>query len=714
MNLNSILAGAAAVLCVILALAVLIRSRRSLAGGCFSIGMFLFSIESALTCASVAVTSAENVALWQKYALLVRSFLPGVWLCFSLTYSRANYRDFLVRSRLLLVATFLIPLCWLPALRDQLFRIALLQMPLEEWALLFQPAAKLLNAAVLIATVLVLTNLERTFRTAVGTMRWRIKFLIIGLAVIFGAMIYTATESLLFSGYGLAELNVRSASLLIGCALIAAGYFRSGFGEIDLYPSRAVLHTSVTVLLTGIYLFVVGVLAQIVVHIGGAAGFPIATFLVLLGLAGLAVLLLSERFRRGLQLFVSRHFKRPQHDFRQIWARFTKALSMILEETPLSGTASRLISETFSALSVSIWLFDENREHLIRVASTAQATPDPSADACDSIKAAPLDSVELRNLSHPFNPRKTKGPWAKCLSEIAGGRFRTGGDPLVVPLIVGERWLGVIVLADRVGGLRYTAEEMDLLNCIGDQIAANLLNLRLTKEVMERKELEAFQAISAFFVHDLKNAASTLGLMLQNLPIHFDDPDFRRDALRGIESAAGRINELVARMNAFRQGIRLDGAEIDVNSVIEDALAGLDGTAGAELVTTLGEVPHIIGDRNQLQSLFTNLVLNATEAIGPGQTGRIAVETGQHDSWVSVLVCDNGCGMSDEFIKNSLFRPFRTTKKKGIGIGMFQAKLIVEAHKGAIQVKSAPGEGTTFRVLLPAQKMTTDNRPLTT
>jgi signal transduction histidine kinase len=130
-------------------------------------------------------------------------------------------------------------------------------------------------------------------------------------------------------------------------------------------------------------------------------------------------------------------------------------------------------------------------------------------------------------------------------------------------------------------------------------------------------------------------------------------------------------------------------------------LAGLDGTAGAELVTTLGQVPHIIGDRNQLQSLFTNLVLNATEAIGPGQNGRIAVETGQHDSWVSVLVCDNGCGMSDEFIKNSLFRPFRTTKKKGIGIGMFQAKLIVEAHKGAIQVKSAPGEGTTFRVLLP-------------
>ncbi len=704
MNLNSIVAGAAAVLCAILGLAVAFRSHGSVARRCFSVGMLLFGMESVLACASFAAASPEQVAAWQKYALLVESFLPGVWLCFSLTYSRANYRDFLVRSRLLLITALLIPLCWLPALRGYLFNIASFQEPLEGWVVLFQPAAKLLNAAVLIAMVLILTNLEQTFRSAVGTMRWRIKFLIIGLAVIFGARIYAATESLLFSGYGLAELNIRSVSLLIGGALISIGYFRRGFGEIDLYPSRAVLHTSVTVLLTGIYLFVVGVLAQIVVHFGGAASFPIATFLVLLGLAGLAVLLLSERLRQSLQLFVSRHFKRPQHDFRQIWARFTKALSTILEETPLIAAASRLISETFSALSVSIWLFDENREHLIRLASTAQATPDPGADARDSMPAGPLASVELGKLSHPFNPRKTKETWAKCLSEIGGGRFRTGGDPLVVPLIAGERWLGVIVLADRVGGLRYTAEEMDLLKCIGDQVAANLLNLRLTQELMERKELEAFQAISAFFVHDLKNAASTLGLTLQNLPVHFDDPDFRQDALRGIESAAGRINELVARMNAFRQGVRLDQAEIDINSVIEEALAGLNGTAGAELVTTLEPVPPIIGDRNQLQSLFTNLVLNATEAIGAGQNGRIAVETGQHDDWVSVSVSDNGCGMSHEFLKNSLFRPFRTTKKKGIGIGMFQAKLIVEAHQGAIQVKSTPGEGTTFRVLFPLSK----------
>ena len=117
-------------------------------------------------------------------------------------------------------------------------------------------------------------NIERTFRAAVGTMRWRIKFVVLGLAVIFGARIYTRSQALLFSDYSPSQLIVESTALLIGCALIAVAYVRTGFNEIEVYPSRAVLHTSVTVLLTGAYLFVVGVLAQVVARFGGTAGFP--------------------------------------------------------------------------------------------------------------------------------------------------------------------------------------------------------------------------------------------------------------------------------------------------------------------------------------------------------------------------------------------------------------------------------------------------------
>ena len=305
----------------------------------------------------------------------------------------------------------------------------------------------------------------------------------------------------------------------------------------------------------------------------------------------------------------------------------------------------------------------------------------------------------LTKLSRPFDLGKAKENWARNLKERSSGRFRTGGRPICVPLVAGEHWLGVIVLADRVRGLGYTAEEMDLLKCIGDQVAASLLKLRLTEEIMERKELEAFQTISAFFIHDLKNAASTLGLMLQNLPTHFDNPAFRQDAFRGIGSAADRINDLINRMNALRHELRLKPVEVDINQLVTEALANLNGTLDAELVTKFDQVPKILADREQLRSVFTNLLLNARDAVGPN--GRITLETTRQGDWVALSVSDNGCGMSEDFIKNSLFRPFRTTKKKGLGIGMFQAKMIIEAHSGNIQVESAIGSGTVFRILLP-------------
>jgi Osmosensitive K+ channel histidine kinase len=141
----------------------------------------------------------------------------------------------------------------------------------------------------------------------------------------------------------------------------------------------------------------------------------------------------------------------------------------------------------------------------------------------------------------------------------------------------------VAILADRVGGVPYTVEELDLLKCMGDQVAVSVLNLRLTEEIMRGKELEAFQAMSAFFVHDLKNAASTLSLTLQNLPVHFDDPAFRQDALRGISETANRINQLVSRVGALRR-LEPKLTEVDLNLLVADALEVFKGEPGISVV----------------------------------------------------------------------------------------------------------------------------------
>jgi putative PEP-CTERM system histidine kinase len=697
-NANTVLALAAGSISAALAMAAACRKRRSLATWCFSAGMLTFALESLFGAIGNDVFLPERAVFWETLSLVMKSFLPGVWLTFSLTYSRANHRDFLLRSRWLVIGAFLIPLLSLAALYSPFFYIVAYKPPLQGWGLRLNEPAKILNVLILVSTVLILTNIERTFRAAVGTMRWRIKFLVLGLGVIFGARIYTQSQALLFSGYSPNQLSVETAALLIGCTLITVAYVRSGFSEIDVYPSTAVLHTSVTVLLTGTYLFVVGVLAQIVARFGGVASFPIAAFVVLLGIAILAVLLVSDRARQSVQLFVSRHFKRPQHDFRQIWARFTRSLSTALDETALITIASRLISETFGVLSVSIWLFDAQRGRLIRTSSTSDVEHAQSGDSTDAITGQELGSAELITLSRPFDLTKAKEKWARILVR-SSSQFRTGGNPMCVPLVAGEERLGVAVLADRVRGLGYSAEEIDLLKCIGDQVAASLLKLRLTEEIMERKELEAFQTMSTFLIHDLKNAASTLGLMLENLPAHFDNPSFRQDAFRGIGSAASRINDLISRMNALRHELRLKPVETDLNLLVTEALRNFNGTLDTRLTTKFDQIPKVLADREQLQSVLTNLLLNARDALEPN--GRITVETTRQGNWVALSVTDDGCGMSEHFIKNSLFRPFRTTKGKGLGIGMFQSKMIVEAHGGKIQVESEPGTGTTFRVMLP-------------
>ena len=555
-----------------------------------------------------------------------------------------------------------------------------------------------IRAAVRVVTaVLVLANLEKTFRLTVGTMRWRIKFVLLGVGVIFGARIYTGSQALLFSIYDPNLATFDAGALLLGCFLMAIAYLRTGFAEADVYPSRAVLQSSITVLVAGCYLLVVGALAQIVAAMGGVRHFRAQAFLMLLGIVGLATILLSDRFRQGLQRFITRHFRRPQHDFEKVWAELTERLSNAPDEHRVAAAAARLISETFNALAVRIWLVDAERDELALIGSTSDEEANIEREQRPTVGVA-----ELRSISRTTNLDELSFPGTNELKDANPTHFAHGGDRVAVPLISGEQWLGLAVLADRVSGVPYTMEEFELLRCIGDQVAAGLLNLRLTGEIMRAKELEAFQTVSAFFVHDLKNAASTLNLTLQNLPTHFDDPEFRTDALRGIASTVDRINTVTSRLSSLRGPIEIRAVELDLNELMTEAAKVFEEDPSLVVIKNLSPVSKIHADREQIRSVLTNLLLNARDAVSGG--GEIRLETTEGNGRVILSVADSGCGMTADFLRTSLFRPFRTTKTRGIGIGMFQTKVIVEAHGGMIQVISAPEQGSTFRVTLPIHK----------
>ena len=183
-------------------------------------------------------------------------------------------------------------------------------------------------------------------------------------------------------------------------------------------------------------------------------------------------------------------------------------MSGVLNPEAFSDLAAKLISEAFNVLSVSIWRLDEQEKRLICTASTAQLARNSLGEHLSITLEGSGPSKTQTTM--PFSLEEPEGNWAELLRNASASHFRAGGNRICVPLLAGERWLGYAILADRVNGRPYTIEEFELLKCIADQVAATLQNLRLTDELMQAKELEAFQTMSAFFVHDLKNATSTL------------------------------------------------------------------------------------------------------------------------------------------------------------------------------------------------------------
>jgi len=188
-------------------------------------------------------------------------------------------------------------------------------------------------------------------------------------------------------------------------------------------------------------------------------------------------------------------------------------------------------------------------------------------------------------------------------------------------------------------------------------------------------------------------------LMLENLPTHFDDPAFREDALRGVGKSVAHINHLISRLGELRQELKIQARESDLNLIVTETLRGFEKHAGFLIKTELQTIPRLFVDGDQFAKVLTNLVLNAREA-GNGR-GSLRISTALEGAWAVLQAADDGCGMTEEFLARSLFRPFQTTKKNGLGIGMFQSKMIIEAHGGRIAVESTPGQGTTFRVFLP-------------
>ena len=195
-------------------------------------------------------------------------------------------------------------------------------------------------------------------------------------------------------------------------------------------------------------------------------------------------------------------------------------------------------------------------------------------------------------------------------------------------------------------------------------------------------------------VRQLVGEGMRLGTQLLELLL-----DLRALAADVFEATLIVLELLLERLGTLGSKLELRPSPVDLNLLVEQAIENVNGMPGIEFAKEFQPLPKLMADSEQLRSVVTNLLLNARDAVG--ERGRIEIRIGAQDGWAALSVSDDGCGMTPSFLRDSLFRPFKTTKKKGLGIGMFQSKMIIEAHHGSIRVKSDVGKGTTFQVLLP-------------
>jgi signal transduction histidine kinase len=242
----------------------------------------------------------------------------------------------------------------------------------------------------------------------------------------------------------------------------------------------------------------------------------------------------------------------------------------------------------------------------------------------------------------------------------------------------------------------------------------NAMSDRLREQIAreaESRQFESFLRLSAMLTHDLKNSIQALTLIVSNMEQQFHREEFRADAMQSLRDATSQLGVLVAKLS---EPVRSLSGEfkiprpVDLIPIIRRALSRTAEPAASthEVDIQLPATLVAVADDERIEKVIENLVLNAIEAMGT-KKGRLSVLAGPaEEGFAFFSVSDTGPGMTEEFQRTRLFRPFATTKPKGVGLGLYTCRELIRALGGRVEVESRRGSGTCFRIVLPSGAIT--------
>ncbi len=552
----------------------------------------------------------------------------------------------------------------------------------------------------LVGIVLIGYNLERTYRIAASHERHRLRAPLIGLFFVLAYQTFVLATGMLYSGIGLGKLVALSLPVAFGSMAVAYGFLKGAITDVNAPVSRNIVYSSFTAMAAGLFVLAIGAAAQVATLTHWS---PDEILLVSSGLLAVSVCVLflfSTRFQRRIRRFIDRNFYVNRYDYRTQWSALTEALSSATDRRSLLDQAVSFLCEVFATDIVTVGLRDRNQGHIRVVAGKGlDGGPDLQLETGSALyiqlsaerKALLLDRQSSDLTYIPIYAEN--GEWLDATA-----------SRVVAPLFDGGELLGTIGLERKDEGDPFSYEDVSLLDSIAGHIGAALRSTDLAREIAEAREMELVSQWSSMLLHDLKNYLHPMRMVAANLEENRDQPDVAALCAEDIRRVADRMEDLVQRLSELRQNPTLGTETFCPNQLVRETIRSLqmEDRPDLEVQLELEATQSIRADREMLRRVLENLVTNAVEAMSGGGTLRIRTEDLRANGCakVQLLVADTGKGMDEEFLRERLFRPFATTKKRGLGIGLYQCRSIVQAHHGQLRVRSRPGEGSVFEVEL--------------
>ncbi len=553
----------------------------------------------------------------------------------------------------------------------------------------------LLSRSGLVLSMLALILVEQIHRGSSPEARRALRYLVYAIGGMFAYDLFLYSQAELLKVISVDAWNARGILNAVLVPLIAISARRNPEWSLDIFVSRHVVFYSGGLLLVGSYLLLMALGGYYVRDAGGSWG-DVAQILFLAGSGLLLVVLVgSGTIRTRAKVFLNKHFYRNKYDYRIEWLRFIRTLSS--PEGDIARTAVRAVAQIFSSPGGVLFAIDDAGRRFEPIAAWPSGL-----NAVPRLQALPADHDLARFLSarqwiidlkeyHSFPSRYENielPDWAE-------------GNPalrLISPLLALDRLVGFITLDDPSSSFKLSYEDRDLLKTVGRHVATQIAQHQADQRLAESRQFEAYNHLTAFMMHDLKNAVAQLQLLVANAARHKHNPAFIDDAISTIGNAAERMTRLIEQLREKTSPGKTRAADLNelARSAVERCKARMPmPTFAGESQPTLVNV-----DPDKLVSVLEHVIRNAQDATP--EVGSVEIRLRRNGLAASIEVSDNGCGMDREFVQQQLFRPFVTTKGAGgMGIGAYQAREYVRTLGGDVEVQSSPGHGTTFSISLP-------------